>query len=209
MRHAPFTHLRFWILLLTVIHVAAGCNKRIHRNRNLSVDLHKYYSPSLKNNRAITSDSIEHLTKNKLAEIKDFEESDYSLSHKTLADRIIETAMEYLGTPHCMGGTTTRCLDCSGFVMVVYAEYGLNLPHSAHEQSKHGIHIKEKRDLVKGDLVFFHGSYNAGRYITHSGIYTGNNSFIHTSTGKGVTITSLDDSWWRGKFSFGTRILDP
>nr|HPR13468.1 NlpC/P60 family protein [Bacteroidales bacterium] len=67
--------------------------------------------------------------------------------------------------------------------------------------------VKDKADLKKGDLVFFIRSYQTKNFITHTGICTGNNRFIHASTSKGVTITSLDDPWWSDKFIFGTRIF--
>jgi len=63
-------------------------------------------------------------------------------------------------------------------------------------------------ELIKGDLVFFIRSYKTHRFITHSGIYVGNNKFIHASSKKGVIITSLDDPWWNEKFIFGTRVLE-
>lgn len=125
----------------------------------------------------------------------------------TIADDIIRTAGSYLGIPHCMGGLSRKCIDCSGLVLKVFAEYGIDLPHSAQDQSGFGKLINEKNELQKGDIVFFKGSYKTTRHITHSGIYIGDNSFIHTSSGKGVTITSLDDSYWKGKFVFGKRLL--
>ncbi|HEX2921425.1 MAG TPA: C40 family peptidase [Bacteroidales bacterium] len=126
----------------------------------------------------------------------------------TVANKILETAFRYIGVPHCMGGTTFKCIDCSGFVMKVFEENGINLPHNAQAQSKFGTVINKKEELEKGDLVFFKESYNTTYYITHSGIYIGENKFIHTSSGEGVTITSLDDRWWKNKFVFGTRILE-
>ncbi len=63
-------------------------------------------------------------------------------------------------------------------------------------------------ELIKGDLVFFIRTYKTNRLITHSGIYIGNNKFIHTSTSNGVTITSLNDPWWKEKFIFGTRVFN-
>jgi cell wall-associated NlpC family hydrolase len=91
--------------------------------------------------------------------------------------------------------------------MIVFEEFGISLPHNAQGQSKYGTLIKSRDNLRKGDIVFFHGSYKTSNYITHSGIYAGDNKFIHTSSGKGVTITSMDDSWWKGKFAFGSRII--
>ncbi|HLN21798.1 MAG TPA: C40 family peptidase [Bacteroidales bacterium] len=125
-----------------------------------------------------------------------------------LADDLLETARTYLGVPHCMGGTSFRCIDCSGFVMKVFEEYGITLPHNSQAQSKIGEVIRNRDELMKGDIVFFKESYKTSNYITHAGIYIGDNRFIHTSSGKGVTITSLDDSWWKDKFVYGTRVLE-
>jgi cell wall-associated NlpC family hydrolase len=125
----------------------------------------------------------------------------------TLADEIIEAAKKYLGVRHCMGGTTTKCIDCSGLVLNAFASQDIPLPHNAEAQSKFGTMIKSKDSLVKGDIVFFKGSYKTNHFITHAGIYAGNNSFIHASVGSGVTITSLDDPWWKKKFVFGKRIV--
>lgn len=119
----------------------------------------------------------------------------------------IKTAHKYLGTPHCMGGNTKKCTDCSGFLMAVFAEHHVNLPHNSQEQARYGKMILSKNKLQKGDLVFFTNTYATSSYITHAGIYLGNNTFIHASSSKGVTITSLDNSWWEDKYVFGTRVF--
>lgn len=124
------------------------------------------------------------------------------------AEDIIQTALEYFGVPHCMGGLTKKCIDCSGLLVKVFAAYGIILPHSAQEQSRYGETITRKDDLVKGDLVFFTRSYKTRNFITHTGIYAGENKFIHASSHKGVSITSLDDPYWKQKFVFGKRILE-
>jgi cell wall-associated NlpC family hydrolase len=124
------------------------------------------------------------------------------------AEEVIKTARRYLGVPHCMSGTSSVCMDCSGLLVAVFGKFGIQLPHNSEAQSSFGRRIEEKSDLRKGDLVFFIRSYNTRKYITHSGIYIGNGRFIHTSSSSGVTITSLNDPWWREKFIFGTRILD-
>ena len=128
-------------------------------------------------------------------------------THNTGPDKIIKTAREYLGVPHCMGGTTRKCMDCSGLLVAVFARYDIRLPHNSEEQAKYGRLIAVKDELRKGDLVFFIRSYKTQRFITHSGIYLGNNEFIHASSTNGLTITSLDDNWWKGKFIFGTRVF--
>jgi len=123
-------------------------------------------------------------------------------------DEIISTARRYLGVPHCMGGKTMKCIDCSGLLAVVFASHGMQLPHNSEEQARYGTIISGRESLKKGDLVFFIRTYNTSRFITHSGIYTGDNKFIHTSTSLGVTITSLDDPWWNEKYLFATRVFE-
>ncbi len=125
----------------------------------------------------------------------------------TSPDEIIKAAQKYIGVPHCMGGTTMKCMDCSGLLVAVFAKHGIQLPHNSEEQARYGKIISGMDKLMKGDLVFFIRSYKTQSLITHSGIYIGNNKFIHTSSKSGVTITSLSDPWWKEKFIFGTRVF--
>ena len=107
-------------------------------------------------------------------------------THNTSANEIIKTAQKYLGVPHCMGGTTMKCMDCSGLLVTVFGKNGIHLPHSSEEQARYGKIIAGMDKLIKGDLVFFIRSYKTHRFITHSGIYIGDNKFIHTSSKNGV-----------------------
>ena len=129
-------------------------------------------------------------------------------THNVSPDAVIKTARLYLGVPHCMGGTSMKCIDCSGLLVAVFAGYGIQLPHNSEEQARYGTVISDQGKLQKGDLVFFIRSYKTSNFITHSGICIGDNKFIHTSTSLGVTITSLNDPWWRERFLFGTRIFN-
>jgi murein DD-endopeptidase / murein LD-carboxypeptidase len=128
------------------------------------------------------------------------------ISGITPAD-IISTAYQYLGVPHCMGGTTKKCIDCSGLLKVVFAEHGISLPHNSEEQARYGRILSAEEKLREGDLLFFVRSYRTSRFITHSGIYVGNNRFIHTSSRGGVVITQMDNSFWNQRFVFATRIF--
>jgi cell wall-associated NlpC family hydrolase len=121
--------------------------------------------------------------------------------------QIIKTAEKYIGTPHCMGGTTKKCLDCSGLTYISFAKIKIEIPRNSQEQARYGRIIFDRNDLKKGDLVFFTRSYNTSDYITHVGIYLGNNKFIHASTSNGVIITPLDNPWWSQRFVFGTRVF--
>ena len=123
------------------------------------------------------------------------------------ADQVIGTAGEFLGTPHCMGGYTRRCMDCSGLTYASFAAHDIELPRRSQEQARYGRVIANRRELRRGDLVFFTRSYNSPDYITHVGIYLGDNQFIHASSSQGVTITPLDTPWWSQRFVFGTRVF--
>jgi murein DD-endopeptidase / murein LD-carboxypeptidase len=147
------------------------------------------------------------IEKNKLKEFMDAGTEKIPDTHNATPDEIIKTAQKYLGVPHCMGGITMKCMDCSGLLLTVFANYGIHLPHNSEEQARYGKIIAGKDDLKKGDLVFFINSYKTNNLITHSGIYIGNNKFIHASSSKGVTITPINDPWWEDKFIFGTRLL--
>jgi murein DD-endopeptidase / murein LD-carboxypeptidase len=120
---------------------------------------------------------------------------------------IINTAYQYLGVRHCMGGRSKRCIDCSGLLAAVFGEHGIHLPHSSEEQARYGRILSAEESLREGDLVFFVRSYRTQRFITHSGIYVGNNRFIHTSSSSGVVVTPLDNSFWKQRFVFATRIF--
>jgi cell wall-associated NlpC family hydrolase len=127
--------------------------------------------------------------------------------YEAVTGRVIDSALKYIGVPHIMGGTSYSGMDCSGLLVTAFGENGIYLPHSCKALSAYGIMIREKQSLIKGDLVFFKDTYKSDQYVTHTGLYIGEGKFVHSSSKKGVTITSLDNPWWQGKFAFGARIL--
>ena len=98
------------------------------------------------------------------------------------ADNLITSAKYFLNTPHCMGGTTKKCIECSGLLWAVFNQNGAVIPHSSLDQARFGKVISEIESLQEGDLVFFYGTYDTPKLITHSGIYLGDGTFIHTSS---------------------------
>ncbi|MDD3314339.1 MAG: LysM peptidoglycan-binding domain-containing protein [Syntrophaceticus sp.] len=121
---------------------------------------------------------------------------------------IIQTAKRYLGVRYDWGGTSSSGFDCSGLVQVVYSANGIKLPRVADDQAKAGTKIWSMSQLQPGDLVCFSGSGNG--YISHIGIYIGNNQIIHassTSTVRKVVVDSLSGSWFKRTFAHGTRVL--
>lgn len=117
---------------------------------------------------------------------------------------IMSRIMEWLGTPYRFGGMTNRAIDCSAWTQRVYAESAkLLLPRTAREQFEVGKLIKMK-SLQFGDLVFFH-TYSM-RFPSHVGIYLGDNLFAHASSRFGVTVSSLQSTYYNNRFIGGKRV---
>ena len=99
---------------------------------------------------------------------------------------IVAYAKQFLGNPYVYGGTSlTDGADCSGFVMSVFAHFGISTGRSSRDQAAKGKEIPVY-SVQPGDLLF----YASGDYINHVGIYIGGGQIIHSSTPKtGITIT--------------------
>lgn len=116
---------------------------------------------------------------------------------------IVQTANRYLGVPYVYGGMSPSGFDCSGLVKYVYAQNGITLPRVACDQANAGTKIWNKSQLQQGDIVCFCG--NGGSYVSHVGIYIGNDQFIHANSPK-VIISSLSGSWYKDKYSHGVHM---
>jgi probable lipoprotein NlpC len=109
----------------------------------------------------------------------------------------------WLGTPYLRGGNTKKGTDCSGFVGSVYMEKErMPLPRTTTEGFKKGKSV-DKKELTVGDLIYFG---ERGR-VSHVGLFVGNGSFIHASSSMGVTISPLEDSYWKPRYMGARRHL--
>ena len=99
--------------------------------------------------------------------------------------QVVGIALQYLGIPYVWGGASPSTgFDCSGFVMYVFAQLGVSLPHHAASIYSYGTPVPYDQ-LAPGDLVFFSG-------LGHMGIYIGGGQFVHAPhTGDVVRISSL------------------
>lgn len=116
---------------------------------------------------------------------------------------VLSKSKEFIGTPYCYGGIGTNCFDCSGFVQQIFQMIGLKLPRSAEDQYLYSKLVTQE-EAKPADLVFFRNN----KKISHVGIYVGNNTFIHSSSSKGVMLQSLDDKYYREHFAGFGRVIE-
>ena len=104
---------------------------------------------------------------------------------------LVDTAMQYLGTPYVWGGTNPNGFDCSGLMQYTLGKNGISIPRTAREQYKAGSAVS-KDNLQPGDLVFFKGYTKSAENPGHVGMYIGNGQYIQApKTGDVVKISNL------------------
>lgn len=112
---------------------------------------------------------------------------------------------KWWGTKYCLGGSTETCIDCSAFTKIAMNElFKTDLPRTAQEQYNIADKV-EQEELEEGDLIFFQTTRN--RDITHVGIYLMNNKFLHASTSNGVTVSDMNETYWRQHYRGCGRII--
>jgi cell wall-associated NlpC family hydrolase len=128
-----------------------------------------------------------------------------------LIDEIVDSALKNIGVKYKTAGTTKSGYDCSGLVYSSFGKFDIKLPRTSIEQSKTGTDLgKNTDDAKKGDLIFF--KTNNRSQINHVGIVIETTEeeivFIHTSTSKGVIISSTKQPYYKKTFSQINRILE-
>ena len=119
--------------------------------------------------------------------------------------KMMREISKYMGVPYVHGGAGKDGMDCSGYTMTVYKNaIGKELPRSSAEQSKLGTAV-DLSNLKFGDLIFFN---TTGERASHVGIYLGDDLFAHASVSFGVTISSLQSSYFAKRFETARRIVN-
>ena len=92
-------------------------------------------------------------------------------------------AVQFVGNPYVYGGSSlTNGTDCSGFVMSVYNNFGVSLPHSSSAERSVGATVNGIENAQPGDIICYSG---------HVGIYVGNGQIVHASTSRtGIIVSS-------------------
>lgn len=111
------------------------------------------------------------------------ESTNYTVSGDSEMGRAVaEYALQFVGNPYVWGGTSlTNGADCSGFVMSVYANFGVSLPHSSAADRKQGYAVDGLENAQPGDLICYSG---------HVALYIGDGQIVHASSAKTGIIVS-------------------
>ena len=120
---------------------------------------------------------------------------------------LLDTAFSYLGTPYRHGGVTRNGMDCSGFVSTTFKSISVPLSHSSQEMATQGTKI-DLEDVKVGDLLFFRTTRK--NRISHVGMVVdidGDIKFIHSSSKRGVVISSLSDEYYKKTFRMAKRVM--
>lgn len=98
---------------------------------------------------------------------------------------VAEYALQFVGNPYKWGGTSlTNGADCSGFVMSVYENYGVSLPHSSAADRKQGYAVDGLENAQPGDLICYSG---------HVALYIGDGEIVHAASKKsGIKVSRAD-----------------
>ncbi len=129
-------------------------------------------------------------------------------SEEDIVTKITRYAKDFLGTGYKYGGTGSDGLDCSGLVHTAFSLEGIQLPRTSKEMATIGEKL-DLRQVINGDLLFFQTDLRK-KVINHvglvvdiaeDGIY-----FIHSTTSRGVIISSLTEKYWQEHFIMARRI---
>lgn len=119
--------------------------------------------------------------------------------------KLYQFVYDWIGTPYRFGGSSRKGIDCQGFTKEIYGKvFNTIIKRSSGEIFSAAVPIN-KEDLQEGDFVFFKIK---SKYITHVGVYLGNNRFVHASTMRGVVLNNLEEPYYKRYFYKGGRISE-
>ncbi|PSL45751.1 putative peptidoglycan binding protein [Salsuginibacillus halophilus] len=166
--------------------VTAGAVERFQREHNLTADGIAGPNTLAALSEVINGEVPEDTTS----------EPEPSPSAGTGADmtNLVANAAEHIGTPYEWGGNGPDTFDCSGFLVHIFQDIGIELPRTVAAIYDAGTAVDEPS---VGDIVFFE-TYAPGP--SHAGVYIGGGEFVHAGSSSGVTTNSMDNSYWSERY---------
>jgi peptidoglycan DL-endopeptidase CwlO len=117
--------------------------------------------------------------------------------------QVADLAEQYVGSRYVWGGASPAGFDCTGFVLWVFGQFAVSLPHNEAGQLASGPSVSPD-NLQPGDLVVFANTYRSG--LSHVGIYVGDGQFVHAvNESHGVMVNNLWDDYWGPRFVGASR----
>ena len=163
-REKPSTDSAIWYLV------------PIDEELEVTEDLGDWIEVSIDDDKVYVSSEFVDL-KQELPTALTLSEANYGEGVSDAKVSLVNYALQFVGNPYVWGGTSlTNGADCSGFVMSIYAKYGVSLPHSSRAQAGYGTAVSAS-EAQPGDLFF----YGNGSTIGHVAIYIGNGQIVHAS----------------------------
>jgi cell wall-associated NlpC family hydrolase len=160
-------------------------------------------SPVIKNDKnvVVKNEKVLAITRDTLSVVKTYDAAD-------LAEKLIQSASERIGTKYRSGGTTSEGFDCSGLMFATFSAFDIKLPRSSIEMATYGAKIVTE-NAQKGDLIFF--KTNGRGRINHVGmvveVLDGEIKFIHSASHGGVIISSTKESYYDRNLVQVNRVL--
>ncbi len=116
---------------------------------------------------------------------EEIEQPDNS-SDSSFGKKVANLALKYVGNRYVYGGNSlTNGTDCSGFTMLIYKQFGYNIPRTSASQSTYGTKVS-LGSLKAGDLIF----YKKNGRVNHVAMYIGGGRVVHASTRRTGIITA-------------------
>lgn len=133
-------------------------------------------------NESKKSEAVEETADEESSSSDSSSEESYSAPSGSNGQAVVDYACQFVGNPYVYGGSSlTNGTDCSGFVMSVYAQFGISLPHSSSALRSVGYGVSVD-DMQPGDIICYSG---------HVAIYCGGNTIVHASNpSTGIKYTS-------------------
>ncbi|WP_344927277.1 C40 family peptidase [Aquimarina addita] len=189
--------ISFIIVLFSVICASCGSSKR---------------SSTVSTRKTVITEPTQKSNTSAVAKTKKTTSATKKRSATTKENKKIKSIIAYAktfeGTRYKYGGTTKKGMDCSGLVYTSFKKEEIVLPRTSRAMSAQGSKVS-LRNVAVGDLLFFKTNKKKN-VISHVGLVVtvGNQvKFIHSSTSKGVTVSSLDEKYWNTAFAWARRIL--